>query len=46
LQFGYLMQHRFEGSYAKACSVLSLIYVAGMVLIWLAPETHRQPLPE
>jgi MFS family permease len=32
--------------YPSACSVMSLIYLAGMGLIWLAPETHGQPLPE
>jgi hypothetical protein len=26
--------------------VLSLIYLVGMGLIWLAPETRGQPLPE
>ncbi len=36
----------FGGSYPKACAVTSLIYLVGMVLIWLAPETHGQPLPE
>jgi hypothetical protein len=46
LQFAYLMRNVFEGSYPKACSVLSLIYLVGMVVIWFAPETHKQPLPE
>ncbi|MBX3444101.1 MAG: MFS transporter [Planctomyces sp.] len=46
LQFGFLMDNVFDGSYPKACTVLSLVYVVGMGLIWLAPETHRQPLPE
>jgi MFS transporter, SHS family, sialic acid transporter len=46
LQFGYLMDNVFNGSFPKACSVLSLIYVIGMVVIWFAPETHKQPLPE
>lgn len=32
--------------YARACSWLALIYVAGVALIWLAPETHGKPLPE
>jgi MFS family permease len=31
---------------ANACSVLSLVYVVGMVLIWFAPETKGKPLPE
>jgi MFS family permease len=27
-------------------SVLACIYIVGMILIWLAPETHGKPLPE
>ena len=46
LQTGYLMKNVFEGSFPKACSVTSLIYVVGMVVIWFAPETRGQPLPE
>ncbi len=46
LQFGYLMDNVFNGSFPKACSILSLVYVIGMVVIWFAPETHKQPLPE
>lgn len=46
LQFGYLMDHVFNGSYPQACTILSLVYIAGMALIWIAPETHNQPLPE
>jgi MFS family permease len=37
---------RLAGGYPSACTLLSLIYVVGMVLIWLAPETRGQPLPE
>ncbi|MDO8545617.1 MAG: MFS transporter [Opitutaceae bacterium] len=44
LQMGSLMQ-TFEGSYAKAGAVISLIYVVGMVVIWFAPETKGKPLP-
>jgi MFS transporter, SHS family, sialic acid transporter len=36
----------YGGSYAKAGATITLIYVAGLVLIWLAPETKDQPLPE
>jgi MFS transporter, SHS family, sialic acid transporter len=36
----------FDGSYPKAASVLCLIYVLGLGLIWLAPETRGRPLPE
>jgi MFS family permease len=32
--------------YARACSLLSLIYVVGVFVIWLAPETRGKPLPE
>jgi hypothetical protein len=32
--------------YSRACSYLALIYVAGVVVIWLAPETRGRPLPE
>jgi MFS family permease len=45
LQVSNLMQ-LFEGGYPEACSIMSLIYVVGMVLIWLAPETRGKPLPE
>ena len=34
------------GGYPAACSVMSLIYILGMALIWLAPETKGRPLPE
>jgi MFS family permease len=36
----------YAGSYAKAGAALTLIYVVGLALIWLAPETKDQPLPE
>jgi MFS transporter, SHS family, sialic acid transporter len=42
---GQLVNH-FNGSYAKAGAVLTLVYVFGLVLIWLAPETKDRPLPE
>jgi MFS family permease len=32
--------------YPLACSIVSLIYLVGMVIIWFAPETRGQPLPE
>jgi MFS transporter, SHS family, sialic acid transporter len=35
-----------KGGYPLACSTMSLIYFLGMALIWLAPETKGQPLPE
>lgn len=36
----------FGGSYPKACSTITLIYVIGLVMIWLAPETKGRPLPD
>jgi MFS family permease len=35
-----------RGGYAVACSCLAAIYLVGIVLIWFAPETKGQPLPE
>jgi MFS family permease len=45
LQMGALMQ-TFHGSYAQAGAVITLVYAAGMLLIWFAPETRGKPLPE
>lgn len=45
LQMGSLMQF-FDGSYARAGAVITLIYGLGLVLIWFAPETKGRPLPE
>ncbi|MDB6121234.1 MAG: naiP [Pedosphaera sp.] len=36
----------FEGSYAKAGAIVTLIYLVGMMVIWFAPETKGKPLPE
>jgi MFS family permease len=35
-----------EKDYARGGSLLALIYLVGLVVIWLAPETKGQPLPE
>jgi MFS family permease len=35
----------FNGSYARAGAIISLIYLLGMALIWFAPETKGKPLP-
>lgn len=35
-----------KGGYPVACSVVCGIYLLGMGLIWLGPETKGQPLPE
>jgi len=45
LSTGQLMGF-FGGSYPRACSTITLIYVLGLVLIWFAPETKGKPLPE
>jgi len=45
LQMAQFMQ-LYGGSYAKAGAVVTLIYVAGLVLIWFAPETKDRPLPD
>jgi SHS family sialic acid transporter-like MFS transporter len=36
----------FDGSYPKAGATLTLAYLIGMVVIWLAPETKNRPLPD
>jgi MFS family permease len=36
----------FDGDYARMCSIISLVYVLGVVLIWFCPETKGQPLPD
>lgn len=43
LQFGPI---HLAGGYPSACTLLSMVYLVGMVLIWWAPETKGQPLPE
>jgi MFS family permease len=46
LQTGFLMNEVFGGNYSLACSTMSLVYLVGVAIIWLAPETHGQPLPD
>ncbi len=36
----------FDKSYPKAGAAIVFIYLVGMVIIWFAPETKDQPLPE
>jgi MFS transporter, SHS family, sialic acid transporter len=36
----------FNGDYAHAGATISLIYVVGLLVVWLAPETRGRPLPE
>jgi MFS family permease len=45
LQMGNLMK-LFDNSIPKACSIMSLIYLVGLGVIWLAPETKGKPLPQ
>jgi MFS family permease len=46
LYMSHLLQNVFRGDYAQAGAVISLIYLAGLVVIWFAPETRGKPLPE
>ncbi|HEX8521118.1 MAG TPA: MFS transporter [Tepidisphaeraceae bacterium] len=34
------------GTYARMGAIVSLVYIVGMLLIWIAPETKGKPLPE
>ncbi|HLA84875.1 MAG TPA: MFS transporter [Thermoguttaceae bacterium] len=43
---GCLIKDVFGGRYPEACATVTLVYVAGMIVIWLAPETKGKPLPE
>lgn len=36
----------FDGDFAKAGSVLTVIYLIGVFIIWLGPETRGKALPE
>jgi MFS family permease len=45
LQLGSLTK-LFAGGLPVACATLSGVYLVGMALIWFAPETKGQPLPE
>ncbi len=45
LQTATLMK-AFDGSFAQAGSVMSAIYLVGMVIIWFGPETKDRELPE
>ncbi|MFA6543652.1 MAG: MFS transporter [Limisphaerales bacterium] len=36
----------FDNSFPKAASVMAAIYVVGMFLVWLGPETKGRELPE
>jgi SHS family sialic acid transporter-like MFS transporter len=40
------MVRLFEGNYARMGSIITLIYLVGMLVIWFAPETKGKPLPD
>jgi len=42
---GTLINEVFHGSYAQAGAITSLIYIAGLLIVWFAPETKGRPLP-
>ena len=42
---GQLVTH-YGGDYAKAGSVVTLVYLVGMILIWFGRETKGKPLPD
>ncbi|HZZ45167.1 MAG TPA: MFS transporter [Tepidisphaeraceae bacterium] len=44
--FGAITGARFGKDFGEMGSYVSLIYIAGMILIWLAPETKGKPLPD
>jgi MFS family permease len=44
IEMGHLLQY-YSGSYAQAGSTITLVYAAGLLLIWLGPETRGQALP-
>lgn len=44
LASGQLVAH--FGGYAQMGAVITLVYVAGIALCFVAPETHGKPLPE
>jgi hypothetical protein len=46
LSTSFLLSSVFHGSYPQAGATITLIYLLGMAVIWLAPETGGQPLPE
>jgi MFS family permease len=45
LTSGQLVKH-YNGDYGNMMATITLVYLVGMVVIWLAPETKGKPLPE
>lgn len=44
LTSGQLVAH--YGGYPQMGAVITLVYLGGLLLVWLAPETRGRPLPE
>lgn len=44
VEMGQLLRY-YNGSYARAGATITLVYAAGLLLIWLSPETKDRPLP-
>ena len=45
LQMGQLVKYS-GGDYASAGATICMVYILGMIVIWIAPETKGKPLPE
>jgi MFS family permease len=45
LQTGAIMGS-FQGGYPQACSTMGAVYLIGLAVIWLAPETRQRRLPD
>jgi hypothetical protein len=43
---GALLGGKIGANYGEMGATVSLIYILGMGVIWLAPETRDKPLPE
>lgn len=43
---GTLVQEVFHGDYAQAGATTSLVYILGILIIWIAPETKGRQLPD
>jgi hypothetical protein len=44
IEMGRLLKF-YQGNYAQAGATITLVYLAGLLLIWLSPETKGRPLP-
>ena len=44
--YGGQLVQSFDGSYATAGAIITIVYIIGMILVWVAPETKGKPLPE